>query len=155
MFIRCQLGEEGVKSYARLRHRELSRPTSRLRDTPWDNGYHDGSKRLSCVDDMHKLALRGCSPSGSILHLVSRVILDLMLQPKEVRHGMSAARIRTYWLEGLEKVEDDIGVGSREGVEGGRLLRDRATIGSTRHVKVMTTAHPRRHNSKTATLSKR
>ncbi|KAM7195558.1 hypothetical protein V8F20_007454 [Naviculisporaceae sp. PSN 640] len=103
MFIRFWLGDEGVKEYATRREEEI-KSKAPLQGTSSKRGYHDGVRRLACVDDMHRETLKG-RPDDSVLHLVSRIILDMMLQPIETRERATAGEIRAAWLKGLERLE--------------------------------------------------
>ena len=99
ILIWTRLGGNGVAEYSQRRHAEIS--TTLLSDTAWDRGFHDGSKRLSCVDEMHKKALKGCL-KGDFLHHVSQLILK-MLQPKDDRGKFSAEEIRSRWMRELTR----------------------------------------------------
>ena len=100
MLVRCRFGEEGVTEYRQRRRRETHETP--LKDSEWVSGFHDGVKRLSCVDEMHQRVLEGC-PGDHFLHVVSRLTLE-MLQPREKREKYSAGRIRSRWLRELGKL---------------------------------------------------
>ncbi|KAM7193318.1 Protein kinase-like domain containing protein [Rhypophila sp. PSN 637] len=107
MLIRCSpLGECGVAEYRRRRIAENEH--TRLKGLEWAGGFHNGGSRLSCVEEMHRLASEAVPERDrGFLEIVSRIILDYMLQPKVMRERLGAAEIRSLWLDELRRWEDD------------------------------------------------
>jgi hypothetical protein len=62
--------------------------------------FHDGTKRLTCVEEFHQKALAAC-PGDEVLQAVSDIILTKMLLP-EAERAKDAAGIRSEWLNKLK-----------------------------------------------------
>ncbi|KAK4211866.1 hypothetical protein QBC37DRAFT_426077 [Rhypophila decipiens] len=138
MLIRCSpLGEWGVAEYHRRRIAENEH--TRLKGLEWAGGFHNGSSHLSCVEEMHRLALKAVPETDrGFLEIASRIILDNMLQPRVVRERLSAAEIRSLWLDEVRRLEDDK---SREkGISAERLTTSDMTKSSCLHntTRIMT-----------------
>ncbi|KAM7213708.1 hypothetical protein V8F06_010907 [Rhypophila decipiens] len=132
MLVRCSpLGERGVTKYRD--RRILENEHTRLKGLEWAGGFHNGTSRLSCVEEMHRLALQAVPETDrAFLRIASRIILDNMLQPRVVRERLRAAEIRSLWLDEVRRLEDDKRKGM--GISADRLTTNDMTKSSCLHV---------------------
>ncbi|KAK3986339.1 hypothetical protein QBC44DRAFT_140233 [Cladorrhinum sp. PSN332] len=93
MLVRSALGPTGLDDYKQARKKE-NENTDIGDISSWC--FHDGSwKRLSCVDEYHQKAINA-NPDDEVTRLVSSLVLDFMLQPKETR-AKDDSFIRNQW----------------------------------------------------------
>lgn len=103
MLIRASLGEEGVQEYRKAR--VLANKDTVIRDFA-PHCFHDGLKRLACVDEFQAKALEKCS-GDIVLRVVSEIVLHRMLQPWTTR-SKDALSIRNDWINEIRKADSTL-----------------------------------------------
>ena len=94
MLVRSSLEQEGVERYRQAR---IHANEQTIVGEYAPECFHNALKRLQCVDEFHREALRGCD-KNDVLHAVSDFILGQMLQPRPGRKdALSIWRAWVNW----------------------------------------------------------